>query len=161
MAIKAFSPAAYKTVSGFANVEQILDGVQYAFERWGMHVECVTNVTPTVNDSEEELRGIARWIAAKLSVDIPWHITRFHPYEGFSHLPSTPMASMDRAYQIGREEGLRYLYVGNVPGDPRQDTHCPGCDHPVIRRHDFTIRSIDITDGACPKCHTPIAGRWG
>jgi len=157
--IKAFSPAAYKTVSGFANVQQILDGVQYAYERFGMHIECVTNVTPTVNDSEEELRGIARWIAA-LSVDIPWHITRFHPYEGFAHLPSTPMASMDRAYRIGQEEGLRYLYVGNVPGDPRQDTHCPGCGHPVIRRHGFTVTSIEIADGACPKCHTPIAGRW-
>ncbi|HEX2950967.1 MAG TPA: AmmeMemoRadiSam system radical SAM enzyme [Armatimonadota bacterium] len=158
--IKAFSRESYKTIAGYANFEKVLDGVQYAHERWNMHLECVTNITPTVNDSDDELRGIARWIAVTLGVDTPWHVTRFYPYEGFAHLPVTPLSRIDRAYAIGHEEGLRYVYVGNVPGDGRQDTCCPSCKHPVIRRVGFTVAQADLRDGVCPKCGTAIAGCW-
>ncbi|MHB9026663.1 MAG: AmmeMemoRadiSam system radical SAM enzyme [Armatimonadota bacterium] len=158
--IKGFSRESYKTVAGYANFERILDGTQYARERWGMHIECVTNVTPTINDSDAELRGIAQWIAGKLSPDTPWHVTRFHPYEEFSHLPATPMERLDRAYAIGKEEGLRYIYLGNVPGDPRQDTACPNCGHVVIRRTGFSVGRVELANGSCAKCGTGIAGRW-
>ena len=157
--IKAFSRAGYRTISGFAHFEQILENTRYAHDRWGMHVECVTNVTPTVNDSDEALRGIARWIAAELGVDTPWHVTRFHPSESFSHLPPTPAERLDRAYALGREEGLRYVYVGNVPGDPRQHTMCPGCGKPVIQRRGFQVATMALANGACAHCGTSIAGR--
>jgi pyruvate formate lyase activating enzyme len=158
--IKACSRSGYQAIAGYAAYQGILDNVCYARARWGMHVECVTNVTPTINDSDDELQRIAHWIAGALSIDTPWHVTRFHPYEGFSHLPSTPLARLDRAYAIGKEEGLRYIYVGNVPGDSRQDTLCPRCGHPVVRRAGFAVTHTDLPHGSCPQCGTAIAGRW-
>jgi len=158
--IKAFSRDKYRAIAGFAKFEGILENTRYAKERWGMHVECVTNVTPTINDSDEMLRGIAGWIARELGADTPWHVTRFFPYQGFDRLPATPLERLDRAGEIGREEGLHYIYVGNVPGDPRQDTRCPSCGHAVIRRHGFTVARLDLSQGACLGCGTVIAGRW-
>lgn len=159
--IKAFSRAGYRAVAGFAAFEEILENTRYAHEHWGMHVECVTNVTPTINDSDEELGGIARWIADALGEDTPWHITRFHPYQGFAHLPATPLERLDRAEALGRAAGLRYIYVGNVPGDPRQHTGCPACGAMVIRRQGFTVTEMALRAGACACCGTAIAGRWG
>jgi pyruvate formate lyase activating enzyme len=80
----------------------------------GMHVECVTNVVPTINDSEEELRAVARWIATGLGPETPWHITRFFPYLEFSHIDPTPMTTLYRARDIGVEEGLTAIHLGNV-----------------------------------------------
>lgn len=158
--IKAFSRPGYKAIAGYGDYEQILAGVQYAYERWGMHIECVTNITPTINDSDEELHGIAQWIVSVLSPDTPWHVTRFYPYEGFMHLPVTPMERIDRAVEIGKAAGLRYIYVGNVAGDARQQTQCPSCGIVVIHRHGFAITDVNLHDGACPNCGTAIAGRW-
>jgi pyruvate formate lyase activating enzyme len=158
--LKAFTPEAYRAVSGFADVGAILDGVRYAHDRWGMHVECVTNVTPTINDSDVQLSGIANWIATALGVDTPWHVTRFHPHEGFAHLPATPAACLDRAYALGRDAGLRYVYIGNVPGDSRQHTCCPGCGTRVIERQGYSAAALRLQGGACSRCGTPIAGRW-
>ncbi len=159
--IKAFSRAGYKAIAGFADFQGILDHTQYARERWGLHVECVTNVTPTINDDDETLRGIAGWIAGTLGVDTPWHVTRFHPCEELRQLPATPAARLDRAYELGQEAGLRYIYVGNVFGDPRQDTRCPGCGAVVLRRQGFSVAKVELAAGCCPRCATPIAGRWG
>ncbi len=158
--IKAFSQRGYAAVSGFGEFEKILELTRYAREQWGMHIECVTNVTPTVNDSDRELHGIAHWIADALDVDTPWHITRFHPCEGFAHLPATPPERLERAYAIGREEGLRYIYVGNMPGDPRQHTRCPACARILVERRSFSVTQNTLQHGACPHCGTLIAGRW-
>ncbi|HEY3376061.1 MAG TPA: AmmeMemoRadiSam system radical SAM enzyme [Armatimonadota bacterium] len=158
--IKAFSATSHKALTGFTRVEGIREGMQYAHDRWGMHIECVTNVTPTLNDSDEELRGIAHWIATALGVDTPWHVTRFHPYEGLAHLPATPLATLDRAYRIGKEEGLRYIYLGNVPDDPRQHTCCPACKAVIIQRAGFGVTANRLVDGKCPQCAAVISGRW-
>ncbi len=158
--IKAFTREGYRKVAGYAAYEGILDGVVYAKERWGMHIECVTNVTPTVNDSEAELRGIARGIISALGPDTPWHVTRFHPHEGFAHLPATPLERLALARAIGMEEGLRYIYVGNVPDDDRQHTCCPVCGHTVISRSGFNATTSGLRDGACARCGTAITGRW-
>ena len=158
--IKAFSRESYTKVAGYANYEGLLDATQYAHERWGMHVECVTNVTPTINDSDEELRGIARWIATALGPETPWHVTRFFPYEGFAHLPATPLERLISAAAIGRDEGLQHIYVGNVVGEGGQDTYCPNCGATIIRRRGYSTSLTGLRDGACAKCNTPIAGRW-
>jgi pyruvate formate lyase activating enzyme len=158
--IKAFTRDGYRAVAGFADLDAILDGTAYAKTRWGMHVECVTNVTPTINDSDADLTGIAGWIADALGPETPWHVTRFHPCEGFAHLPATPLATLDRAWELGKAAGLRYVYVGNVPGDPRGDTRCPACDAVVLVRRGFQA-AVRLRDGACPECGQAIAGRWG
>jgi pyruvate formate lyase activating enzyme len=157
--IKAFSVAGYRAVAGFPAFEEILDSAAYAKGHWGMHVECVTNVTPTINDSDEELAGIAGWIAGTLGIDTPWHVTRFHPCEGFAHLPATPLERLERAVQLGAAAGLRYLYVGNAP-TVHQDTCCPACGAAVISRQGFHVLRTALREGCCRQCGTKIAGRW-
>jgi pyruvate formate lyase activating enzyme len=131
-----------------------------AHHRYGMHVECVTNVTPTLNDSEKTAHGIAAWIRESLGPLVPWHVTRFHPYLDLAHLPSTPIPTLERFAEIGREEGLKYVYLGNVPGHAGEDTRCHGCGATVIRRRGFAVAQATLVDGRCPSCGTAIPGRF-
>ena len=98
-------------------------------------MEIVTNVIPTFNDDEATLRGIAEWIVAELGPETPWHVTRFMPYLEFSHLPPTPIPTLERAVGIGREAGLDFVYVGNVPGHEGENTVCPNCQTPARAAH--------------------------
>ena len=158
--LKGFSREAYKKVSGLATWEPVLEMTKLAARTYGMHVECVTNVTPTINDDEKTARGIASWIRDALGPMTPWHVTRFHPYLDLSHLPSTPIPTLERFCEIGREEGLKYVYIGNVPGHPWEDTYCHGCGTAVIRRRGFAVANATLRDGKCPSCGTAIPGRF-
>ncbi len=158
--IKGFSRESYKKVSGLARWEPVLEMSKLARHTYGMHVECLTNVTPTINDSEEIAHGISAWIRDALGECTPWHVTRFHPYLDLSHLPSTPIPTLERFCEIGRSEGLKYVYIGNVPGHPWEDTYCHGCGACVIRRRGFAVAQARLIDGACPDCGTKIPGRF-
>jgi len=119
-------------------------------------VEVTTLVVPGSNDDETELRDIARFIA-EVDADIPWHVSRFHPDFEFDRTAATPLSLMQAAYEIGKAEGLRYVYLGNVPGESR-DTRCPHCLQPVIRR-DWRQADVSVSkEGTCLKCGGPIAG---
>ena len=142
-------------------MEEILAVAKRAKFHWGMHVECVTNVTPTINDDEVMLRDIARWIKNDLGEFTPWHVTRFYPYLDLSHIPPTPIKTLERAYEIGRGEGLRYVYVGNLPGHKWDDTYCHNCGEAVIERSGFAIATARLKNGCCPKCGEKIPGVWG
>jgi pyruvate formate lyase activating enzyme len=115
---------------------------------------------PTHNDSERELREMCKWILAELGPDVPVHFTRFHPDYRMMDLPPTPVATLERAWAIAREEGLRYAFVGNVPGHPGNNTTCPGCGEVVIGRKGFFITEQNLRGGRCGHCDTPIAGVW-
>jgi len=158
--IKGFSKESYKKISGLARWDAVLEMTKLAQWKYGMHVECVTNVTPTINDSDEIAHGIAHWIRTELGEFTPWHVTRFHPYLDLSHLPSTPVEKLERFVQIGREEGLRYVYMGNVPGHPWEDTYCHGCGKCVIQRRGFAVARALLRNGKCPFCETQIPGRF-
>lgn len=112
--IKGFSEESYRRLCHVRHADAVRKAAELALHTHGMHVECVTNVVPGINDSDEELRGIARWIARSLSPDVPWHVTRFMPYLDFSHVPATPIPTLLRAREIGREEGLGNVHLGNV-----------------------------------------------
>jgi pyruvate formate lyase activating enzyme len=159
--IKGFSKETYKKISKIARWEPVLEMTKLAKSKYGMHVECVTNVTPTINDDPGELRALARWIRADLGETTPWHITRFHPYLDLSPLPPTPIPTLERAYEIGREEGLKYVYLGNVPGHDWENTYCHGCGTLLIERHHFAVRRARLFEGKCPKCGVDIPGRFG
>jgi pyruvate formate lyase activating enzyme len=158
--LKGFSKDSYKKITRLARYEPVLEMTKLARHRYGMHVECVTNVTPTINDGEDMARSIAGWIAAELGPDTPWHVTRFVPYLDLSHLPATPVARLERFREIGMQEGLRYVYLGNVPGHPAEDTYCHGCGTCVIRRRGFAVAEATLRDGRCPSCSTLIPGRF-
>lgn len=158
--IKAFSQEAYQRIAGISDFTGILGITQRAKAKWDMHIEVVTNITPTFSDDEGQLRSIARWIKENLGEDTPWHVTRFHPYLKLSHLPPTPVSVLERARTIGMEEGLRYVYLGNVPGNPRENTYCPECSKLLIERHIFDILENNLISGKCSKCGTEIKGKF-
>ncbi len=158
--LKGFSEETYRRVCGFAEFRGVFRGAERARHRWGMHVECVTNVIPTINDEPQELRGIARRIAGALGPDTPWHVTAFAPQGDFAHLPRTPIETLELAREIGLEEGLRFVYIGNVPGHPAQNTYCPRCGEIVIHRTGLVAAECRLEDGACPQCGYELPGRW-
>jgi pyruvate formate lyase activating enzyme len=151
--VKGFSDETMKGLCKVPSVEPILAQAERAKKHWQMHVEVVTNVIPTINDDEEQIRSIARWIRDRLGPETPWHVTRFFPYLELSHLPPTPIPTLRRAREIGIEEGLEFVYLGNVAGEPGgEDTRCPGCGQVVIGRDGYRVVTQHLRDGACAKC---------
>ena len=126
----------------------------------GAWLEIVVLLIPTLNDSIAEIRDLSAWIHARLGPDVPVHFTRFHPTYRLTELPPTPVATLERAWKIARDAGLHYVYLGNVPGHPGENTNCPGCGTLLIRRMGFRILGNHLKDGACPKCLQKIPGVW-
>ncbi|MDH4230573.1 MAG: AmmeMemoRadiSam system radical SAM enzyme [Nitrospirota bacterium] len=157
--IKAFSERTYMRTGHIKEFRGILLIAEKA-KRYGMHVEIVTNVTPGFNDSEPELRGIASWIKNHLGPDTPWHVTRFYPHLELAHLYPTPVSVLEKAWAIGKDEGLWYVYLGNVPGHKWENTCCHQCGALLLERDIFEIVKNSIQDGKCPECHTVIPGRF-
>jgi pyruvate formate lyase activating enzyme len=126
----------------------------------GTHLEIVNLVVPTLNDSLEQLRALSRWVARDLSPDIPLHFSRFHPQYKLANLHPTPIETLDAARQIAMEEGVRYAYVGNVPGHPGDNTYCPNCGETLILRQGFSVLEYHLISGVCKYCETSIPGVW-
>ncbi|MGB8953072.1 MAG: AmmeMemoRadiSam system radical SAM enzyme [Candidatus Aminicenantales bacterium] len=152
--LKAFREETYKKVCK-ARLQPVLDSIR-RMRKLDIWVEVTTLVVPGMNDSEEELRDIARFIAG-VDPDIPWHISRFHPDYQYTDVRPTPMGTLRQACALGKEAGLRYVYIGNVLGDS-EDTLCPGCRKPLIRRNGFWVEENKVKNSRCPFCGTAIAG---
>ncbi len=155
--LKAFSDKFYKEVCK-ARLQPVLDSIRLMHEL-GVWVEVTTLIIPGWNDTEAELREIARFIK-DVSTAIPWHVTAFHPTYKMLDRPPTPVEILRKARQIGLEEGLKYVYEGNVPGEGGENTYCPKCGELVIARFGFSITDNRLVDGKCPKCNEPIDGVW-
>ena len=109
---------------------------------------------------DAEFRGLARWIKTNLGADVPLHFTQFHPEYLLKNLPITPVPTLERAKAIADAEGLHYVYIGNVPGHPAQNTYCPKCRHMLVERVGLTATQMLIRKGSCSFCRQPIAGIW-
>ncbi len=126
----------------------------------GVWLEIVVLLIPTLNDSEGEVRDLSRWVKTNLGPDVPLHFTRFHPTYRLTDLPPTPVSSLERAWKIARAEGLNFVYLGNLPTHPAENTVCPGCGEVLIRRLGFKILENRLKQGACPSCERTIPGVW-
>jgi pyruvate formate lyase activating enzyme len=126
-----------------------------------MWTEIVYLVIPTLNDSDKEFEGLAKWVKAELGPDVPVHFTQFHPEYLLKNLPPTPVPTLERAKAAADAGGLHYAYVGNVPGHPAESTYCPACRRMVVERTGYTIGAVNIQKGRCRFCQHPIAGQWG
>ncbi len=140
------------------DVEKVWQSCKLAHDR-GVHIEITTLVIPTVNDSAEQLQGIAGRIRTDLGPDVPWHVSAYFPAYRF-HAPPTPLRTLDQAWEIGRRSGLEFVYAGNVPGNPHDHTHCPGCNTLLIQRLGFAVLTNRLRSGRCPKCGREISGVW-
>lgn len=153
--IKAWTEEFYKRVCG-AKLSPVLNVIEYML-KLGIWVEITTLIIPTQNDSEDELRQIAKWIY-RTDKNIPWHLSAFHPTYKMNKLPNTPVSIIDRAREIALEEGLRYVYTGNVPGDTGESTYCYNCNKKIIERFGFFVKINLVKDSKCPHCGVKIDG---
>jgi pyruvate formate lyase activating enzyme len=157
--LKGFDGQRYRTLGG--TLENVCRGIRMVHER-GLWLEIVTLVVPGFNNSEAELRAIAGFIVS-VSRDIPWHVTAFHPDYKMTGPPATTVRQIVRAAEIGVEEGLHFVYAGNLPGrvGEWENTRCPGCGETLIVRGGYSIHEYKITNaGKCPRCGAVIPGLW-
>ncbi len=153
--LKAFRDETYRQYVG-ARLQPVLDSLK-KMKELGIWVEVTTLVVPNVNDDEEELRDAARFVAQELGPETPWHVSRFFPGYQMRHVSPTPVTTLRRALEIGKEEGLRYIFVGNIPDEA--NTECHVCGELLIRRAGYRILASHVAPRqVCPNCGTPVAG---
>ena len=156
--LKSFNDRTYRSLGGI--LENVLATIRLLVEM-DFWVELVTLIVPGLNDGEDEFKEMADFIAG-VSPDIPWHVTAFHPDYKMSDVARTPADTLNRAYEIGKSAGLRFVYCGNIPGGvgKRENTYCPSCEKLLIRRRGFVVVDNRMKGGACPSCDATIPGVW-
>lgn len=153
--LKAFSEDFYRDICG-ARLAPVLNTIALYKER-GIWLEITTLVIPGINDSTEMLAATAGHIAG-LDPDIPWHVTAFYPTYLMTDRKPTPVETLLRARDIGRQAGLRHVYTGNIAGSGGEDTLCAGCGSLLIARRGYTVATTGIAQGVCRSCGAPCAG---
>jgi pyruvate formate lyase activating enzyme len=156
--LKGYDESFYQKVCE-AKLKPVLESIRTIYES-GIHLEIVNLVVPTLNDSMEQLQALARWVAKELSPDIPLHFSRFQPLYKLTNLPSTPVETLEQAWNLAHEAGLRFVYIGNVPGHPADNTVCPACKRTIIVRLGFAVQEYHLKGGTCAYCGEPIPGFW-
>lgn len=153
--IKAFSDDVYRKFIG-GRLQPVLDGC-VGLKKAGVWLEITTLLIPGLNDDENQLRDLARFIVRELGADTPWHVSRFYPQYKYQEAKITSLQSIQKALDIGKAEGLLYTYGGNVSG--LANTLCPSCGFTLIEREGMSVFSNQISpEGGCPQCGAPIAG---
>ncbi len=156
--LKAFTESYYRDVVT-GQLKPVLDSL-VALRKMDKWTEIVYLVVPTLNDGDAGFQGLARWIKTNLGLDVPLHFTQFHPEYLLKDLPITPVPTLERAKAIADAEGLHYVYIGNVPGHPAQNTYCPKCSKMLVERVGFTASQVLVRNNCCPFCQHPIPGVW-
>lgn len=156
--LKGFTDASFKEHCG-GELKYVLDTLR-RLRKHGTWTEIVTLVIPGFNDSPAEIRTLARFVRDELGAEVPLHFTRFHPAYRLTNLPATPVPTLERCRQVAIEEGLRFVYLGNVPGHPGENTYCPGCQKLLIKRLGMVMIENRLKKGACPDCQRKIPGVW-
>jgi len=155
--LKGFTDEFYRKVCG-AKLEHVLEAIRL-YHELGIWIELTTLIIPGYNDSPEELRQIAGFIAS-VDTGIPWHVTQYHPTYKLMGQPRTPVETLRLARQIGIDAGLMYVYEGNVPGEGGENTFCPSCGEVLIQRFGYIISQIKVGDGRCGFCGHKLPGVW-
>lgn len=156
--LKAFNQNFYSNyVRG--ELEPVLEAIK-TVRQSSVWLEIVYLVIPTLNDQPKEIREMCRWLVREVGPDVPLHFSRFMPMYLVKNIPPTPVSNLERAHGIALGEGLRYVYIGNVPGHQAENTFCPRCRRPVIERTGFQVRQVNLAAGACKFCQNPIPGYW-
>jgi pyruvate formate lyase activating enzyme len=156
--LKSFDEGFYRDYCGgrLAPVKRNIRTIAQETDIW---IEVTTLLIPGLNDSEAELRALTTWLA-KVDPEMPWHVSAFHPDYQMMDRPATPAASLRRAYQIGQDAGLQYIYLGNVMDPDRGTTYCPTCGAVLIQRHWYAVQERWQERGRCPACGHAVPGVW-
>jgi pyruvate formate lyase activating enzyme len=154
--LKAFDDRFYRRVCG-ARLEPVLESLK-ELRRLGIWIEVTTLIIPGQNDDPAEMTGAAEWIARELGPQTPWHLTAFSPSFRWTHLPPTPVETLRAVREIGIQAGLYHVYLGNIRGDGATDTRCHRCGTVLLARRGYELVAVNLRDGRCPTCDTPLAG---
>jgi len=155
--LKSFSDKMYREVCK-ARLKPVLETLRYIANRTDIWLEVTTLIVPGLNDSENELKQIAAFIAGDLGPHVPWHISRFHPTFERTDAKTTPADTLNQAYQLGKDAGLHYVYVGNLPGCDYESTYCHECGQLLIERVGYQLGRFNIINSSCSGCGTAVAG---
>jgi pyruvate formate lyase activating enzyme len=155
--LKSFREKFYQKVV-HAHIEPVKENIKKIWEM-GIWEEVTTLIIPGFNDSENELKEIAQFLVT-ISPDLPWHISAFYPNYKMLDVPSTPKETLLKAYHIGKNAGLKYVYTGNIPDSNYESTYCPNCGFKLIERWGIEMIENNLLGDKCPKCGTKIAGRF-
>jgi pyruvate formate lyase activating enzyme len=154
--VKGFKDDFYRNLAKITHWEGILAVAERAKQKWNMHLEVITNIIPGQNDDDDQLKGIARWIKEKLGELTPWHVTRFYPQYQESDVEATPIATLDKAAEIGKQAGLKFIYLGNVPGHGGENTFCYHCGRLAVERSGYNTRVIGLNGSKCNYCGSDL-----
>ena len=157
--LKGFEQEVYTKLNS-GKLQPILNTLK-TLKELGVWFEIINLVVPTYTDNLGTIRRMCGWIAKELGPDLPLHFSRFHPQHKLAYLTPTPVETLVKAREVARGEGLRYVYIGNVPGlEGAETTWCPNCKKPVVERDIFAVTALNLADGKCRSCGTKIAGVW-
>ena len=154
--LKSIREQYYRDIVG-GELKPVLDRL-VQMRKAGIWLEIVYLVVPTLNDTDAEFRDLARWIKANLGTDVPLHFSRFHPQYLLANLPITPQTTLERAYRISRDEGIEYVYLGNLPGHEAESTYCPKCSQRLIERRGYRTRVVGLKGNHCQQCNHIVPG---
>ena len=155
---KGFTDEFYRKVSS-AELEPVLTSLRIVREE-GVHLEIVNLVVPTFNDDPGIIREMCEWIKENLATDVPLHFNRFFPNYKLTRLPPTPVRTLEMARRIARDVGLKYVYIGNVPGHDANNTYCSKCGKLLVHRVHFAVLENNVVDRRCKFCRERIPGIW-
>jgi len=157
--LKSFNDEFYRKLIGISDFKVIYENTKYVKDEYPeVHIECVTNIIPGWNDDDEQLKKIANFMVSELGEKTPWHVTRYYPVKikGESRLlpdSPTPMEILERAYEIGKKEGIQFVYLGNVETEEKENTYCPKCGSLNIKRSYLGVEMKEIDEkGRCSQC---------
>lgn len=154
--LKSFNEETYQTYCN-AHLKPVLENIK-EIAKSNTWLEITTLIIPTVNDNEDELQNLAKFIACDVGSYVPWHISAFHPSRNMMHIPKTDISSLQHAYNIGKNTGLEYVYINNVQGV--NETYCAKCKQVLIKRTGYHTQVHPEFDGKCPYCEEVIIGIW-
>jgi pyruvate formate lyase activating enzyme len=155
---KAFTEEFYQDICS-GKLKPVMDAL-VDLAKSNIWYELVYLVVPTLNDNLSDIRRMSKWIVKELGRNVPVHFTRFHPMYLLKNLPPTPISTLEKAREIAQEEGMNFVYVGNVPGHKGEHTYCPDCKQVVIERMGYRITQMNLKDGKCKFCGKVIPGIW-
>ena len=157
--LKSFNPEFYRKMGAMAELEPVLETIK-SVKKSGVWLELTNLIIPGQNDNPKEIRKMCEWIRENLGDEVPLHFSRFVPSFQLQNLPPTPIEKLEEAYKIAKDVGLKYIYIGNVPGHTFENTYCPKCGKIAVARIGYEILENNIVDGKCKSCGEKIAGIW-
>jgi pyruvate formate lyase activating enzyme len=156
--LKGFRESYYRELTE-GTLKPVLETLKQ-LKRDGIHTEIVNLMVPGKNDDMDQVAAMCKWIKNELGPDVPLHFSRFYPLYKLKSLPPTPVSTLERARNRALQEGLHFVYIGNVPGHPGEHTDCPKCSTRLIQRRGYRVNVLHLKEGRCDHCGQPVPGIW-